>query len=308
MSDDKYLYGRPGYLRRIIIRLALKRRIRPFLSDRLFLSFMFNRTYGRPPDFRSPKIFDEKILWYNLYYKNPIMTIVADKYAVRGYLEKKGFGWLLNKLYGVYDTAEEIDLDRLPEQFVIKATHGSSMNIICRDKKELDWGKCQQSMRKWLQSNYFNHRREWAYKNIKPRLICEKYLENEEYRELLDYKFYCYNNRPAVVFVCTGRYGADGVKYNAYDMDWKRIQLCKGKPSSALKVERPSSFVAMIDVARELCKGFPFVRVDLYSIREKLIFGELTFYPDAGLCPFTPLEYNNFFGDLFALPDKMNAE
>ena len=130
-------------------------------------------------------------------------------------------------------------------------------------------------------------------------------LENEEFNELIDYKFYCYNNKPEVLFVCTGRFSADGLKYTAYDMDWNRIDACKGKSSSDLVMEKPDNLKAMITIASELCQGFPFIRVDLYSVKGKIIFGELTFYPDNGIGPFTPDMYNYFFGDLFILPDKI---
>jgi hypothetical protein len=233
------------------------------------------------------------------------MTTLTDKYDVRLYLEDKGFAGILNELYGVYNGVDEIDFSKLPERFVIKATHGSSMNIICKDKESMNWKTCRHLMNKWLKRNYYHLGREWAYKNIKPRLICEKYLENEECNELIDYKFYCYNNKPEVFFVCTGRFSAEGVKYNAYDMDWNRIYAYKGKPSSDLVIEKPANLQAMITIASELCQGFPFIRVDLYSLKEKIIFGELTFYPDSGVCPFTPDKYNYFFGDLFILPDKI---
>jgi len=109
-----------------------------------------------------------------------------------------------------------------------------------------------------------------------------------------------------VLFVCTGRFSADGLKYTAYDMDWNRIYAYKGVPSSDLVTEKPDNLEAMIAIASELCQGFPFIRVDLYSVKGKIIFGELTFYPDSGVCPFTPDKYNDFFGDLFRLPDKIN--
>lgn len=232
------------------------------------------------------------------------MTTLTDKYEVRTYIEDKGFAGILNELYGVYDTVEEIDFSKLPESFALKATHGSGMNIICKDKRNLNREACRSLMKKWLKTNYYDDGRQWAYKDIKPRLICEKYLENEEFNELLDYKFYCYNNKPEVLFVCTGRFSAEGVKYNAFDMNWNRIYAYKGKPCSDLVIEKPDNLEAMIDVAGELCKGFPFIRVDLYTVKEKIIFGELTFYPDNGRCPFTPDRYNYFFGDFFILPDR----
>jgi len=283
----------------------MRRKFLKALPDKLFIYLFYWETYGYFPNLNDPKTFDEKLQWYKLYYRVPLMTTLTDKYDVRLYLEDKGFAGILNELYGVYNGVDEIDFSKLPERFIIKATHGSSMNIICKDKKSLSWATCRHLMNKWLKRNYYHLGREWAYKDIKPRLICEKYLENEECNELIDYKFYCYNNKPEVLFVCTGRFSADGLKYNAYDMDWNRIYAYKGKPSSDLVIEKPDNLKAMITIASELCQGFPFVRVDLYSVKGKIIFGELTFYPDSGTSPFTPDKYNYFFGDLFMLPDKI---
>jgi hypothetical protein len=284
---------------------GMRRQFLKALPDKLLIYLFYWEAYGYFPNLNDPKTFDEKLQWYKLYYRVPLMTTLTDKYDVRLYLEDKGFAGILNELYGVYNGVDEIDFSKLPERFVIKATHGSSMNIICKDKESMNWKTCRHLMNKWLKRNYYHLGREWAYKNIKPRLICEKYLENEECNELIDYKFYCYNNKPEVFFVCTGRFSAEGVKYNAYDMDWNRIYAYKGKPSSDLVIEKPANLQAMITIASELCQGFPFIRVDLYSLKEKIIFGELTFYPDSGVCPFTPDKYNYFFGDLFILPDKI---
>jgi hypothetical protein len=275
------------------------------LPDKLLIRLRYLKVYGCLPNLDTPQTFDEKIQWYKLYYRDPLMTDLTDKFAVRKYIEGNGLAAILNKLYGVYDRVDEIDFSRLPKSFVLKATHSCGMNIICKDKNNLNWDKCCRTMNKWLKTNYFYAGREWAYKNIKPRLICEKYLENEEFNELIDYKIYCYNNKPEVLFVCTGRFSAGGLKYNAYDMNWNRIYAYKGKPCSDLIIEKPNTFDAMIAVAKKLCKGFPFVRVDLYLVKDQIIFGELTFYPDGGLIPFTPDNYNLFFGNYFILPDKI---
>jgi len=275
------------------------------LPDKTFVHLLYLKTHGHVLHLRNPRTFDEKLQWYKLYYRDPLMTSLSDKYEVRKHIAAKGYAGLLNELYGVYDRTDEIDFASLPASFVLKATHGSSMNIICRDKKNLDWGRCCSLMNQWLRTNYFYCGRQWAYKNIKPRLICEKYLENEGFNELIDYKFYCYKNKPEVLFVCTGRFNAEGVKYNAYDMNWNRIYAYKGKPCSELAIEKPDNLNTMIAISRDLCENFPFIRVDLYSIREKILFGELTFYPDNGVIPFTPDQYNYFFGDFFVLPEKI---
>lgn len=284
---------------------GIRRRFLKVLPDNLFIYLLYWEAYGYFPNLNDPKTFDEKLQWYKLYYRVPLMTTLTDKYEVRLYLEDKGFAGILNEFYGVYNGVDEIDFFKLPERFVIKATHGSSMNIICKDKESLNWETCRRLMNKWLKRNYYHMGREWVYKDIKPRLICEKYLENEEFNELIDYKFYCYNNKPEVLFVCTGRFSADGLKYAAYDLAWNRIYAHKGRLSSDFVMEKPDNLQDMSTIASELCQGFPFIRVDLYSVKGKIIFGELTFYPDCGIGPFTPDQYNYFFGDLFILPDKI---
>jgi len=273
----------------------------------MFVSWQFLETYGRFPDLVDPRTFDEKLQWYKLYYREPLMTVFSDKYKVREYVASKGLGGILNELIGVYDTVDAINPATLPDRFVLKATHGSAMNIICKDKASLNWPEARALMTKWLKMDYSSLGREWAYKHIQPRLICEKYLENSEFNELIDYKFYCYAGKPELVFVCTGRYGAEGLRYKAYDLNWNSIPLRKGRECSRLNIERPDTWALMSDIARTLSQGFPFMRVDLYSIQGKVYFGELTFYPDNGKCPFTPDEYNYIYGDLLVLPTKANG-
>ena len=234
------------------------------------------------------------------------MTGLTDKYNVRQYVIQKNLGHILNELYGVYDRAGQINFEALPDAFVLKTTHGSGMNIICKNKRELDREACRLKLNRWLGKNYYDMGREWAYKNIRPKIICEQYLENGEHHELIDYKFYCYSGKPEVVFVCCGRFGPEGVKYDGYDMQWNRIPVYKGKPAAGLNLAKPDNFDEMIDVATRLSEGFPFIRVDLYSVNNRIYFGELTFYPDNGIVPFSPDKYNYFFGNLFVLPEKTN--
>lgn len=266
MQSDRNQYVDLGQGQQRPVRRAIAR-VAGLLPDKLFLQLLFRRIYGRLPDLANPRTFDEKILWYNLFYRHPLMTRVADKAAVREYVSSKGLGRLLNDLYGVYDSVDEIDLARLPGKFVVKGTHGSRMIIVCRDKASLDWGRCRIEMRRWLGTCYYEARREWAYKHIRPRLICEQYLENAELGQLVDYKFYCYNGNPRVLFVCTDRFAPEGVRYQAYDMSWKAIPVFKGRPCSELSVERPANFDEMVAAARELCQGFPYVRSTSTSSR-----------------------------------------
>jgi hypothetical protein len=283
----------------------MKKTVSDILPDYLYIHLLFRKTYGRFPNLKNPRTFDEKIQWYKLYFRSPLMTRMADKYEVRSYLKELGFSSILNELYGVYPAADAIDLTKLPDRFVIKATHGSAMNLICRDKNRLDWDACRETMNGWLKKRHYCLGREWAYKNIPPQLVCERYLEDENVGELIDYKFYCYSGKPEALFVCTNRFGPGGVQYDAFDLNWNRIPVSKGKPSSNLALLKPENFEEMIRIAEGLCCPFPFVRVDLYSTNGNIRFGEFTFYPDMGLCAFSPDRFNYYFGDLFRLPARM---
>lgn len=286
---------------------GLKRKLQflylQLLTDKQFVKRQFREAYGRLPELVNPVTFDDKIQWYKLHYRRPIMTTLADKYGVRQYLIDRQLGHILNELHGVYDSFEEIPFETLPKAFVLKANHGSGWNVICKDKDQLDLRALRDQVKSWKDMSYYQLRREWAYKHIKPRIICERYLENEEFGELIDYKFYCYGGVPEVLWVCCGRFGPDGVKYDAFDMAWNQIPVFKGKPAAGLNLPKPPEFEAMRDIARQLAEGFPFIRVDLYCVQGRIYFGELTFYPDSGMVPFTPDHYNRVFGDFFKLPE-----
>ena len=284
------------------LRTAYRNLVWTLVPDRLAVQLQFRKAYRRSLDLSNPVTFDEKLQWYKLYYRRPLMTLLADKCEVRNYVADKGLGHILNERYGVYERFEDIPFDSLPEAFVLKATHGCSWNVICRDKGSLDLAAAARKFKRWLRTNYYRMGGEWAYKHIKPRIICERYLENLAYGELIDYKIYCYDGKPTVLFVCCGRFSPGGVRYDAYDMDWNQIHTFKGKPTAGLNLPRPSNLDDMRTIAERLSEGFPFIRVDLYSIEGNIYFGELTFYPDNGLVPFTPESFNVYFGDFFKLP------
>ena len=271
------------------------------VPDRLYVKFLYFYSYGKFPDLKNPKTFDEKLQWYKLYYRKPEMTALADKYEVRKYVESKNLGHILNELYFVKDKLEIKDLEELPDSYVIKTTHGCNMNVIKEISDDKDVSSNIKMVNKWLRKRHYYHGREWAYKNIKPRIICEKYLKNEEFGELIDYKFYCFSGKADVVFACAGRFSEEGVGYNAYDMDWNKVNVHKGKPGVDIKFNKPENFDEMKEIAEILAGGYPFIRVDLYSVEGKTVFGELTFYPDSGIIPFTPDEYNYYLGDLFKI-------
>ena len=251
-------------------------------------------------DIDNPMLFSEKLQWYKLHHHDPLMQLVANKYDVRGYLQGIGYGHLLNDLIGVYRSVDEIDFDKLPQQFVLKGTHGSGFNIIVRDKSKLNVRHARMMMRSWLRQHIAWSGREWVYKDMPRHIIAEKYLEDET-GELRDYKFYCFNGKPAFMQLEVGR-GTIHNTRNFYDMDWKLMPFGKELPHNPnLEVPCPVAFEEMKRIAADLCKPFQYVRVDLYQVGGKVYFGELTFFPAGGAPDFVPAEYDAIVGKMWEL-------
>lgn len=246
----------------------------------------------------NPKTLNEKLQWLKIYWRDPLATVCADKYAVRDYVRDTIGEQYLNTLIGVYDTIDEIDINSLPDKFVLKATHGSSMNIICSDKSKMNWGNEKKKLKRWLTTNYYCGNREWVYKNIKPRIICEEYLGDN----IVDYKLYCFNGEPRYWFVATDRKA--GVKADYYELDWKKAPFRWIYPPLNSPPQKPQNSDKMIELSKMLSKPFPFVRVDFYEINGKIYFGELTFFHGSGFGWYEPREYNEYLGQLLKLPEK----
>lgn len=270
-------------------------------SDLKYITKTYEKRYGKPIDFSNPKGFGEKLQWMKLFYRNKYMPVCSDKYELHNYLDELGLGYLGNKVIGVYEDAREISYEELPKKFVAKATHGSGWNLICKDKSELNWKDTVRKMNSWLKLNLYVFGREWNYKNIKPRIIVEEFIEHEP---LNDYKFMCFNGEPLYMQLNNDYEGEHYVDF--YDLKtWEHlpVTLMHYKRSDRV-IEKPEQFDEMIRLARVLSKRFPFVRVDFYSFDETIILGELTFFPGGGLWPFVPMDkgYNNLIGSKLSLP------
>ncbi|WP_224490272.1 ATP-grasp fold amidoligase family protein [Robertkochia flava] len=262
---------------------------------------LYSSFSGKTPNLSKPVTFSEKLQWLKLNYHNPMMTVCADKYEVRSYLSDKGYEDILGEIIGVYDKVEEIQLDSLPEKFVIKATHGSGWNLICTDKSKINWFWWRKIFKIWLKNNIFWPGREWPYKNMKPRLIAEKYLTDKS-GQLMDYKFFCFNGKAHFIQANKGRGSIDHAQ-NFYDLEWNIQPFGKDlKPRPDIEIEAPENLVRMIQIAEDLAGDFPFVRVDFYEVEDKIIFGEMTFYPKSGLPDFNPIEYDTILGEKLKLP------
>lgn len=234
---------------------------------------------------RDPASFNEKIQWLKFNELNEdIYTLCADKYKVREYVASKGCKEILNDLYGVYDNPHDIDYAVLPEKFALKCNHGAGYNIICDDKASLDIEKTNKKLNEWLRQDYSANFVEPQYKKIARKILCEKYIENERGGFPDDYKFYCFNGQPYAVMVCVGREKGTP-KFYYFDMNWQplpfedTLELMNGGHCPKM----PEGFTKMKAYAVKLAADFKFVRADFYLLNGKVIFGELTFTPSAGL-------------------------
>jgi hypothetical protein len=270
------------------------------LSDVSYIKYTYKKRFGREINLKEPKTYTEKLQWLKLFYRDNKMPICTDKYAVHEYLKKLGHDDLLNEIIGVYNNSNEINFESLPNHFVVKTTHGTNTNLICKNKSELDWNKWKRIINSWLKSNLYAIGREWNYEDIPPRIIVEKLIEHEP---LIDYKFMCFNGEPKYLQINNDR---DGVHYvDFYDIDWKRVDFTYNKFIKSNHVlPIPNQFEEMKELAKRLSAPFPYVRVDFYNPPGKIMFGELTFFPGSGLLPLVPIEnnYDELLGSELELP------
>ena len=236
--------------------------------------------FGRKLDLENPKTLSDKICWIELNTDHTLAARCTDKYAVRSYVEEKGLGDILIPLVGgPWINASDIDIDSLPERFVLKATHGCEMNYICKDKSRLDRNDLLNKAGQWLKEDYPRACIEPHYKLVPHRLYSEEFVG--VLGDVVDYKFHCINGEPAFVLTCSNR--EDSLKLNLYDLDWNPISGLQGAMRNERKIERPKNLKEMLEVAKTLSSDFDFVRVDLYEADEKIFFGELTFSPACGV-------------------------
>jgi len=273
-----------------------------WLPDTVYLKIMFRAKCSYSLDLKNPKTFNEKLQWLKLYNRNPLYTWLADKYEVRKFIAEKIGDEYLIPLLGVWDSVDEIDFEKLPNQFVLKCNHDSGSVIICNDKNNFNVEKTKEKLRKNLKRNYYWLGREYPYKNIKPRIICEKYMVDESGTELKDYKFFCFNGEPKIIQVNYNR--SIDHRLNFYDtkFNYVHIQLKPHLTNPNKLIDKPSNLDKMLILAKTLSKDYPFVRVDFYSINDKVYFGELTFTPNSGYKEFKPAEFNFEMGSWLELP------
>lgn len=269
---------------------------------RKILEKWFLHNVGYPLNLDDPKTYNEKLQWSKLYDATPLKGMLSDKYAVREYIADKLGEEYLIPLLGKYDSFDEIDIDALPERFVLKTNHGSGYNLIVKDKSLVDWKAAKKNFDRWLKIDFgYSSWFQLHYSFIKPCIIAEKYMEYKG--ELLDYKFACFDGKVHFVWVDIGRF--TNHRRNIYDRNWNLMpyyQEYKSDPEA--KIEKPVNFEKMIEFAEKLSEGFAHVRVDFYEVDGQIYFGELTFTSENGKGHFHPVEIDREWGDLFKLPEE----
>lgn len=278
-----------------------------FLPDKFYLMWKYRLIIGKNLNLKDPKLLSEKLQWLKLYNRNPQYTNMVDKYEARKYIENKIGKEYLIPLIGVYDNFDDIDFNSLPRQFVIKCTHDSGGLIVCKDKSKLDINATRKKINKYLKRKYFYVHREWPYKNVRPRIVIEKYLENKSKEDLIEYNFFCFSGVPKIMSVCYG--DKEKNRFNDYyDVNFKKMNLKCIYNTSDKVFKKPKQLEKMKEIASILSKDIPCLRVDLYLCNDKIYVGELTFSHFAGFTKFEPEDYEMILGDYIELNGEKNNE
>ena len=277
-------------------------RISHLMPDDLYLKYQYRANMGERLNLVTPVTFNEKLQWLKLHDRKKKYTKMVDKSSAKEIFAQMIGKDHIIKTYGVWDTFDEIDFESLPKRFVLKCTHDSGSIVICRDKDKLDIAKAKAKLESAMRINGYWYAREWPYKNVKPRILAEEYMENivdGKPQEMVDYKFYCFNGVPQYLYVSQGLENHETAAISFFTMDWEFAPFGRSdyKPFSELPV-KPTKFDEMIAIAKKVSKGIPFLRVDLYEINGIVYFTEFTFTPNGGYMPFQPKDWDFKVGKL----------
>ena len=284
------------------------RHLETLLPDKLYLQIRYYKRFHKFCDFNNPITYNEKLQWLKLYDRKPEYTSMVDKFEVKKIVaDKIGKEYIIPTL-GVWNSFDDIDFEQLPKQFVLKCTHDSGGLVIVKDKSNFERKEAKNKIMSSLKRNYYWHGREWAYKNIKPRIIAEQYLSSFEGQELVEYKIFCFNGIPKIFMVCKGKGHSTERTNDFYDMNFELLPFTNGHPNSNKIVEKPKNFEKMEELAKKLSEGIPQVRVDFYDVNGKIYFGELTFFHWGGMMPFNPPEWDRKIGEWIQLSNKMEGK
>lgn len=277
------------------------------MSDEGFLNLAFRCKMGKKLNLKNPQTFNEKLQWLKLYDRNPLYTTLVDKYDVKKYIaDIIGEEYIVPTL-GVWDRFDDIDFDKLPEQFVLKCTHDSGGLVICRDKSKLDIAAAKEKIERSLKTNYYLIGREWPYKDVRPRIIAEPFLSEIADEGVPDYKFFCFGGEPRFLYVSRGLEDHATAQISFFDFDGNKLPFKRSDYRNLQAFTKPENFEKMIGIAQTLAHKIngSFVRIDLYSLGEKIYFSEITFFPCSGYMPIEPEEWDQKIGSWIELPKKI---
>lgn len=291
------LFADPYWTFGVVLRRVFSRFI---TNDRLYIRLDYFSGMKCFPNLEHPKTFNEKLQWLKLNDRHEEYTRLVDKYEVKEYVSDLLGEEVIIPTLGVWDRFEDIDFEELPDQFVLKTTHDSGGVVVVRDKSLMDKKAAKKKLEKSLRHNYYREHREYPYKNVKPRIIAEKFMVDESGTELKDYKFFCFGGEVKFLFVATDR--PFDTHLDFFDADFNHLPFKRGHSWAKMQLRRPDNFEEMKRMANVLSKDMPFVRVDLYNIKGKIYFGELTFFPASGNVPFEPAEWDEKIGSWLRLP------
>lgn len=273
-----------------------------WMPDEMYLKLIFKAKMGYKLNLKNPQTFNEKIQWLKLNDRKTEYTRMVDKYEAKKLVGNKIGNEYIIKNIGIWNSFDEIDFSKLPDKFVLKCTHDSGGLVICRNKELLDKEKVKNKLEKSLMKNYYKMGREWPYKNVKPRIIAEEYMEDKKQKTLRDYKFYCFSGCPKYLYISEGLEDHSTAKISFYDLEFNDAPFKRNDYKTFdVRPEKPKNYEKMIELSRVLSNGFSFLRVDFYEINDKIYFGELTFSPCSGFMPFNPKEYDKVLGSYIDL-------
>lgn len=286
-------------MKKILKQIFYEAQFNPLLHlipDELYLKIHTKITFGYWPNLNEPKLFNEKIHWLKLHNRNPEYIKYVDKYEVKRIVSEKIGSQYIVPTLGIWNTFDEIDFSSLPNQFVLKCTHDSGSVVIVKNKNNFDKKSARKKIKKAMSHNYFWLGREWAYKNVKPRIIAEKFISDFESEDLKDYKFFCFDGKVKLIQVDYDRFIEH--KRNLYTPEWECIDAFIEYPSHPeIKIPKPDKLNQMISIAEKLSENIAFVRIDLYNPHDKIYFGEMTFYHEAGFGLIRPKEFELKLGE-----------
>ncbi|MDY0271258.1 MAG: ATP-grasp fold amidoligase family protein [Advenella sp.] len=280
-----------------VLFIKLLYKISPLFSDKIYLKILFPLQTGYKLNLDKPKTYNEKLQWLKIHYRKPIMMQMVDKYEAKKFAQNIiGKKYIIENL-GIWDSFDEIDFNSLPNRFVLKTTHDQGGIIIVKDKNKLDIKAAKIKINKHLKTKHFYLTREWPYKDVKPRIMAEVFLENKNLGDLWDYKFYCFHGIPEVMYIAHGRH-SEQCYFDFFDMNFNKLDIARrGYSQSKKTFDIPKNWDLMKELAAKLSKNLPHVRVDFYNIDGLIYLGELTFFQGGGMMPFYPKDWDLAFGN-----------